>query len=228
MQTKLVGSQNAGAIAPAELAIDPLFLAARVVHRPYDYTGPGRVLGFYRAAGITTAAAPAANSVLAALRYSDTASFMVLLRLRLGISVVTAVTAQSTPPIVCAHARSYTVSETTNITTLALTGNNAKMRTSMGTSMVPSFVVASAAAGVSGGTKTLDTVNFAMMTISPALGAIGTGTPMTDAYKADNNGGHPIVYGSNEGFAISWSATALATGTVTVAVEAEWAEVVVF
>lgn len=229
MQTKIIGSSNQGAIAPAELAIDPLFLAARVVHRPYDYTGAGRVLGFYRAAGISSAIAPAANGIMANMRYGDTTSFLVLLRLRVGISVVTAVTAQSTPPMVVAHARAYTASETTSIAALTLTGNNAKMRTTpMNSSQVAQFALATVAAGVTGGTKTLDTSSFGIATISPALGAIGSGTPMFDIYKADNNGGHPVVYGGNEGFALSWGSTTLATGTVTVAVEAEWAEVIVF
>lgn len=229
MQTKIIGTSNQGSIAPAELAVDPMFLAARVTHRPYDYSGNSRVLGFYRAVGSTTAAAPAASSVLAACRYGDSASFMVLLRLRVGISVITAVTGQATPPIVASHARSYTASETTNITPLTLTGNNGKMRTTpMGSSLLTQMVVASAAAGVTGGTKTVDTIPFGAAVISPALVAIGSGMPMTDLYKADNNGGHPVVYAQNEGYTLAWSATALATGTIQVTVETEWAELVVF
>ena len=228
-QTKILGSSNQGSIAPAEWAVDPMFLAARVALRPLDYSGVGRVLGFYRAVGQTTAAAPAGNSVLANMRYTDPSSFYVLLRLRVGVSVITAVTAQSTPPIIVSHARSYSVSETTNTTALVLTGNNQKMRTTpMGTSLVTQMGVSSAAAGISGGTKTVDANAFGAVVLSPALVAIGSGVPMTDLYKCDNHGGHPPVYAPNEGYVIAWSATALATGTVSVVVEHEWAEVIVF
>lgn len=228
MQTKNLGSSLPGSIGPAEQAIDPVFLAARVSLRPLDYTGFGRVLGHYRVAFSTSAIAPAANAVLAALRWTDTGSFLVLNRLLVGVTVVTAVTAQRQDPIVANLARAYTAAHTTNATAISLAGNNQKMRSIMGSSLLANLQAANLAAGLTGGTRTLDGNPFAQAPLSPALIGIGTGVPNQEAYAWEAFGMHPVVLSPNEGVELAWGPTALATGTLTVNVTLAWSEVVVF
>jgi hypothetical protein len=229
MQTKIIGSANQGAIAPAEQAVDPLFLAARVALRPLDYTGAGRVLGHFRVGMRTAAIAPAGNGVMGNIRWTDTGSYLVLIRALVGISVITAVTAQRTDPLQLMFSRAYTASETTSVTAITISGNNNKMRTSpMNSSLVTQLAVASAAAGLTGGTSTNDANSLGLASISPALVAIGSGMPMQALYEADTLYGHPPVLAANEGLKVLWGTTTLATGTVTVDMVLSWAEVVLF
>jgi len=228
MQTQIVGTANPGAIAPAAQAVDPTFLAARVALRPLEYAGFGRTLGHYRVAASTSAIAPAANSVMMSARWTDQTSLFVLTRLLVGVTVVTAVTAQRQDPIVATIHRAYIVSETTNITSIVPTANNQKMRTSMGTSGAAQLVVASAAAGITGGTSTADAQAFGQTSLSPALIGLGTGVPMQELYVSDSLYGHPPVLTIAEGLKVLWGPTALATGTVTVNLVMSWAEVVLF
>lgn len=229
-QTKLIGSSNQGAIAPAEQAIDPMFLAARIALKPHDYSGSGRVLGHYRAAGYTAAALFTAAVNLANMRFTDNASFCVPLRIRVAAAVAAAVTAQRLDPLGLLVARAYTAQETTNLTALTLTGNNAKMRTTpMGTPNA-TIGVANLAAGLTGGTRTIDAnpIGIASLSGAGAIAGLGTGLPTTEIYSAVAAGTHPLVLAANEGLLLQWGATALATGTVVVGLEVEWAEVVVF
>ena len=229
-QTKLIGSSNQGSIAPAEMAIDPMFLAARVALRPLDYSGAGRVLGHYRAAGFTAAGLFTAGVNLANLRFADNASFCVPLRIRASLAVAAIVTGQRLDPLGLFVARGYSAQETTNLTALVLTGSNAKMRTApMGTTNV-TLGVANAAAGLTGGTRAIDSnpIGIAGLSGAAAIAGLGTGLPITELYSAVAAGGHPLVLGVNEGLLLQWGATALATGTVVVGWEVEWAEVVVF
>lgn len=230
MQTKIIGSSNQGAIAPAEQAVDPMFLAARIALRPLDYSGSGRVLGFYRAAGFTAAGLFTAGVNLANFRITDASALAVILRARVTVAVAAAVTAQRLDPVGLFIARAYTVQETTNLTALTLTGNNGKMRTSpMGTALA-TVGVANAAAGLTGGTRTIDAnpIGLAGLSGNAAIAGLGTGLPTTALVDASDAGNHPPVLAANEGLVLQWGATALATGTVVVGVEVEWAEVVVF
>jgi hypothetical protein len=181
-------------------------------------------LGHYRVAFSTPAAAFAANAVLATLRWTSATAFCVPLRLQATLAVATAVTAQRLDPIVATVARAYTVADNTNTTTVTLSGNNAKMRTNMGTA-ASVLLVTSAAAGISGGTRTLDAnpVGIASLSTYGAIGGLGTGIPMSDLYGVGADE-YPLVLTQNEGLVISWGATALATGTAIVGFQFEWAE----
>lgn len=209
--------------------VDPSAAALRSSIRPLEYATRcrSRVLGHYRVFGQSSAIAPAANAVIGAFRYPDPSSFAVLVRVFATITVVTAVTAQRNDPLLLTVARGYTVTETTNASGLIGSGNAQKNRTSMGTTQA-SILIATAAAGLSGGTKTLDPVPMGGAGIGVALGAIGSGLSNTDLYKWDALGQHPQVFAPNEGFVLSWGATALATGTVIVGMGVEWAEVPAF
>lgn len=210
--------------------VDPSFAAARASLRPLEYAFPGQTFGHYRAVGSTAAGLFTANVNLANLRFAPATGspFAVLLRLRASLAVAVAVTAQRLDPLAAFIARGYTVQETTSITALTLSGNNARLRTSMGTP-ITTLGVASAAAGLTGGTRAIDANPIGHAGLSgAAIAAVGTGQLAQDVYKWDTLAGHPPVLAPNEGVLLQWGATALATGTVVVTVEWEWAEALVF
>jgi hypothetical protein len=223
MQTKIIGG---GTVVPGvELGVDPTFQAGRFSIRPLDYAIAGQVLGHFEVAGTTTAAAPTANSILFSLRWADPSRFFVLQRLSAFISVVTAVTAQRVDPMVATIQRAYTASETTNAGSILPTANSNKRRVSMGSTLVTQMAVATAAAGISGGTKTADAFPFASLPV-PSIVAIGSGTPQDDFIRADQLNFHPLTLSNNEGITVAWGGTTLATGTVEVSFVIGWAEVV--
>jgi hypothetical protein len=224
-QTKVIGG---GTVVPGvELGIDPTFQAARMSIRPYDYQLGGQILGHYRVAATTAAILPSANAVLFNFRWADPSRFAVIMRLSAAVSVVTAVTPQRTDPLLSTVQRIYTVSETTNATSVLPTQNTGKARVNMGTTLATQIAVTSAAAGLTGGTKTADAQAFGALALTN-LGAIGTGVLQDDFVRFDELGMHPLVLSANEGITVSWGATALATGTVEVTVMCSWAEVVTF
>ena len=219
------------------LEVDRKFLAARVALRPLDYTAIGKNLGHYKAFGQTTAAVQNAASILGALRWPDTDKLCVITRVYACITVVTAVTAQRTDPLLAYITRGYTVNDATAATALTITGNNGKMRSEMGSSLLnqgntPTFnlAVTSAAAGMSGGTGTDDSNPFgaAAFGAGPALAALGTGLAVTELYRHDRLSDHPPVLIGNEGIRVRWGTTTLATGTIVCGIGFEWAEVVVY
>jgi len=229
---KIVGGQTS-IVSGVEQAVDPLYGAARTVNRPLDYTWPqGITLGHYRAVGFTSAIAPAANSNLAAFRWADASRLAVLLRISASVAVVTAVTAQRVDPLAAFIARAYTARDLTNATSVAFTANKSQaMRSSMGPSIVANIDVSNLAAGLTGGTKIVDTNPIGHMGLSgaSAIVGLGTGALKADLYKAETtNGEHPIVLALNEGVLVQWGATALGTGTAVVTVEFVWAELAVF
>jgi hypothetical protein len=190
--------------------------------------------GFYRAYAETAAIAPAANAIMAAFRFADIKNFATILRVWLTVNVATAVTAQRTDPMRLFFARAYTVRDSTNATAVAISAAMQKMRTGeldslLATAAGGNFDVANAAAGLTGGTKTVDTNPMGAKGFSQqALAALGTGME-GDIYVGAPQGSHPFVLlppvpGSGEGLLVQWGATALATGTVTVGVGVEWAE----
>ena len=224
-QTRIIGG---GVQVPGvELGVDPTFASARVSQRPLEFAQAGQVLGHYRATASTAAIAPAASSALFNFRWGDASRFCILQRLSVSVTVITAVTAQRTDPIFGIVQRAYTANETTNVTAVTVSGNTGKARTNMGSSLVSQIGVASAAAGISGGTKTGDGTGFSSAALT-GLGALGTGLLTTELIVADPSTFHPIVFGPNEGFILTWGATALATGTVTVNVSLGWAEAVLY
>lgn len=212
--------------AGVTVAIDPAFAAMRISPRPLDHTAfsPARTLGHYKVFGQSSAVAPA-SGIFGALRWTDTGSVCVLTRAYTCVTVVTAVTAQRLDPLLLKIARAYTVRDLTNATSLLPTGRMNSMRSSMGTTLVANVDTTSTAAGATGGTSTVDTNSVGAAQFNQSLIAIGSGMVVTDLYRAStSDGAHPIVLAANEGVQILWGTTTLATGTVTVGVGFEWAE----
>ena len=136
-------------------------------------------------------------------------------------------------------ARSFTASDSAG-TAATLTGNNAKRRTSFGTSLVTDLR-ASSTATLTAGTRTLDThaigfargfvpatvVNYAfvgnnVMNLAGASTFAYTGEYL-DLYRLNHTNEWPVVFVQNEGFLVR--ATVPATGTWTFSVIIEWLEV---
>lgn len=191
------------------------------------------LFGHYRAQGSTSAALFGASANLATFRFAPSASgavptVCVITGVYVSFYVVTAVTAQRMDPVLMFPARSYTVSESVNNTNATLTGNNGKLRTSFATTGVAQFATASAAAGISGGTKTVDASAIGQFAISlpgMATGTLGNGTVSGALYEPQlAKGEYPLTLLTSEGFVVQWGATALATGTAILSVEVHWAE----
>jgi hypothetical protein len=234
-QFVLYGPNGLPLIPQTPAVVEPTFSALRTVLKPHETNFPGFNGGQYRAVGACSAIVPAANANLLVFRFAPATGnpIAVLTRLRAHVNIISAVTTQRVDPLVAIAARGYTVAETTNTTVIALGGNNGKMRTGMG-SAIAAIVVASAAAGCTGGTRALDTTPFGACPLNvtaTALTTANTGVPFADVYKADDHGQHPPCFGGPagpEGFVVQWGATALATGTVIVTFEVEWLEGLVF
>ena len=224
-------------LAPSVPAIiEPTFQALRVVPKPFEYQWPGTLLGHYRAYGATSAVLFSANGNLLDFFFAPVSPvpnvYCVLTRLRAHVYDATAVTAQRLDPLVAIAARAYTAQAVTNATALTLSGNNVKTRTGMG-STIAKIGVANAAAGITGGTRTLDTTPFGMCPLSgaTAISSLGTGSTWFDIYALQENGQHPMTFcgpAGPEGFVVQWGATALGTGTAIAAFEIEWAETLLF
>jgi hypothetical protein len=212
--------------------VDVSFSALRNSLRPIEYQYPGFTGGHYRAVGLSSAVAFAANAPVADFFFQPATNnlYAVIKRIRAQIYVVTAVTAQRVDPLVAVFSRSYTAQSATNATALTLSGNNAKMRTVPMASAVAKIGMASAAAGISGGTRVNDANPFGAAALSgpSAIAGLGTGSNWLDLYKLDDHGDHPPTPAPSEGFSVNWGATALATGTVIAAVEIEWLEALQF
>lgn len=219
----------------SQLAVDSLYFAARVSPRPLDYG----VLGAYRHAmrSGTIAATAAANVNLYSFRNAGS-SICVIQRVRAQLFANVAFTAAFNDLSFKMHvARAYTVGHTTNATAATLTGNNAKLRTSMATCAAAIHIINTAAAGLTGGTATVDTDPMAISSIGkPNVVNAAAATEYLAAqpivqleYEPDmGDGVHPLVLAANEGFLLQNGLVWPAAGTAVLKVEVQWAEVSAF
>lgn len=201
------------------------------VRLPVSY-GSG---GVYRvgATSGTMAAALAANAELFQFRFVTAASRVALVQ-KISISAGTnlAATAAALIGIVGTIARGWTAAGTGGAR-ITLTGDNVNLRTSMATSEVNDAGI-STTAGLTAGTKTLDTTNFGAVSIGIGTGAITAShslilLPNTPLFDADGEGQHPIILANQEGFVIRNGAVAWpATMTWSFSVNVLWFEVPAF
>jgi hypothetical protein len=205
------------------------FRAIRVTSRPIEYGA----LGYYRISAIsgTMAAALAANSEIWQFRWPDATRFAVVYRISMSAGANVAATAAALSGFRVTAARAWTAAGTGG-TRQVLTGNNSKLRTSMGTSLVSDIGISTTAL-LSPGTKTLDTSDMGSIAIGIGTGAITTSislTIMPQTEFLDNNGpsDHPFVFATNEGYVIRSNIIMPATMTWHFAVNTSWAEVAAF
>lgn len=172
-----------------------------------------------------------ANAVIWSMRWTDGTRLAVVERVRVAAVVISTITAAVPYNLALFASRSYTVSPTTSIgTTGTLSGNNAKRRTSMGTTLLGGiWSLGTAAAGLTGQTFTNDT--DALAAISGNSGTV-VGTQFFGPNPAnlwdDNVDSHPIILAQNEGLTIQAPLAGPATGTFQVVVAVDWMEVALY
>lgn len=207
-----------------------------VVNKPTPYGS----LGHYQVAVLTGEIAAGIAGASEILQFYWTSSTVLALIQEVSIISVHSVTGFTAGfgQLDLTIARSWTAAGTGGGTT-TLTTNNAKMRTSMGTSALGELRVATTAA-LTAGTKTLDAnrVGYARFQVDATANKILLGSAGASAtsgninqdyklYSADlANGEHPLTLAANEGFVVR--TTMPATGTWVAYFKIKWAEVPAF
>lgn len=202
------------------------FRALRMTPRPVDHGA----LGAYCYGGFTgiLPAALAANSEIYQFRWADATRLAVIRKIRISACVSTTFFAAGVPvQLDLVKSTGWTAAGTggTAITPAALL----KRRTSMGATLVAAGdmrIATTAALGA--GTKTLETLALSTLVAPGPITASLNGQiipPGTILWQAEvGDGEHPLVLAQNEGFSIR-SVAVPATGTWTVAIAVDWAEV---
>lgn len=206
------------------------FRALRVTSRPMDYGS----FGVYQVAGLTGAIAAGAGaaSEIFQFRWTDATRLAVIHSVRISGMRTTTAFAAGAIDLTATIARGWSAAGTGG-GVLTMTGNNAKMRTSMGTSLVGEIRVATTAA-LGAGTKTLDAQPIGQIN-THSSGGTETATPIIGsiylpAYELNagsmGDGEAPIVLVQNEGIVIR--ATVPATGVWNLGFVMKWSEVAAF
>lgn len=208
--------------------VDSSWRAARVSLRPFDHGS----LGHYSMAaqsGLITGVGVVAGAPLFTMRWADATRQFALLRLRCRLQVTTIFTARQEIGLDAVAARAFTASDSAG-TQIVLTGNNNKMKTSQGTSLVTDARIA-AATLLTAGTRTLDANPFA---VSNGYDA-DTNAAADTAYVVPKDpellwepwlsvGRMPLVLVQNEGFVVRNTVAFPAAGAFRLSVEVAWAE----
>ncbi len=213
---------------------------------PVPYIGTGTqnqtILGHYAVSQLSgaIAATPTALDVHASIRWGPTQSstYLVLMRIKLGWGVISAVTAAVRMAYQASIVRGFTVDYVTGSTAINMSTVNRTnaMRTSMSNSLMgasgPRITTTGA---MTGHTNTLDAAPFAIVnwvnqpsgnaTVTQAIGVAGETKTL---YEWTGLGQHPVVLSNNEGVAIQLTHTGWASGTFSLYTQWEWAEVLVF
>lgn len=218
MATQIQG--NGGTVAEVD---GTNFRAVRITNRPIDYGA----LGFY-AIGLATgtmAAGLAAASEIFQARWTDATRFAAVYNIGCdGAGGIAAFTAGFTR-MEAVIARAWTA-DGSGGTAATITGNNNKLRTSMGTTLFGAIRAASTAA-LTAGTKTLDTQGIGSIISATTATAGDQVLPNEELFSATSHvDNHPIVLAQNEGVVIR--ATVPATGTWTGGVSMRWAELTAY
>lgn len=224
---QLVG--NGGAVAEVD---GTTFRAIRFTPRPTEYTS----FGHYRISTVTgtLAAALAANAQVWQFKWTSATQVAVIYKLRtrfMPLTPFTAATLTDHTSFDAFFARSYAAGG--GGTTLTLTGNNAKNRTSMGSSLAQINVSTTAALTAA---TTLDAHPFAQSIrkgnrVNPAAATEEVIVPQMDGleYFPDiGSGEHPIVLAQNEGIVVRNRTVWPAAGTGILMIECVWAEMAAF
>lgn len=199
------------------------FRALKVQQMPIDWGA----LGSYRKSLLsgTMAAGLAANAEIFQFRWTNATNLGLVKSVYLNglAGSATAFTA-GFAKVDMLVARSWSA-DGSGGTAATLTGNNGKMRTSMGTTLLGSARISSTAA-LTAGTKTLDTDAIGQMSFS-----IGTATSViylgkTILFGEDPGPEHPLTLAQNEGFVLR--ATVPATGTWQFGVTVVYTEVTAY
>lgn len=244
------GATNDGVLPAVANAAPPSYTEGNQVAVSMDLKGnlrvyghPPDVLGCYMVNGRTSTYTGLTNGTpLFSYRWGDATRLAVVQRVRVAVATTVASNAnsgQAERELIIA--RSFTASDTGG-TAVTLTGNNQKMRTSQGTSLVTDMRFGTT---ITAGTRTLDAnpiasavawlgVNFTGIDIGCGGGAAATAAAWTcaggmgfvDLLNATNGQTYPLVLAQNEGFIIRVGKDTMPSGfTQQTYVEVSWCEV---
>lgn len=208
---------NAGTVAEVD---GTNYRAVRTTLRPIDYGS----FGGYRLAQLsgTMAAGLAANSEIFQFRWADATRLCIVTSVIFdGLSGSATAFTAGFGKVDMLVARSWTA-DGSGGTAATITGNNAKQRSSMGTTLLGAARVASTAA-LTAGTKTLDTQAIGQYSTTFGTVANVQAIPQFDLFHMDPGGESPLILAQNEGFVVR--ATVPATGTWQFGVTVCWTEV---
>lgn len=222
---------NAAHIAVSNTGSTTLDGQANSLLALFETPRPLGVLGAYAIAYNNIAAGPmaaglAANSPIFSFRWAPTGAnanaLALITRVGFALEELTAFTA-GIGNIDLFVARGYSAVDTGGAT-VSLTTNQAKLRTSFGTSLVGTGMLASTTATLTAGTRTLDTRPLNTLMSGFAATANSLVIPNTDLLNRNVAAGNwPLVLATNEGIVLQ--ATVPATGTWNFQVTIEWSEV---
>ena len=175
--------------------VDATMKALRASIRPAEVTAWLSVGA--RSGAVTVAAA---NSALFSFRNLG-ANPVIVRRIGCGFIATTGFTAAQELAYGLKVARAFTASDTGG-TAIALTGSNAKVRTSLAALTSVDCRIATTA-GLTAGTKTLDTNDLATQGFYAAASAVGTLlAPALNNLLSHDTGDYPLILAQNEGFNI--------------------------
>ena len=211
--------------------VESSFRASRATGRPVDHGS----FGHYRI-GMTTgtiAAALAANGELFQFRWTDASRLCIVQKVLISAGANVAATAAGLVNLDLVVARGWSAAGTGG-TAATITGNNQKVRTAMGTTLLGEARCATTAA-LGAGTKTLDSQSIGNVFIGIGTGAITTSHKLQLIDKIDlmeidaDMSIHPVVLAQNEGLVIKNGATVWpAAMTWGFSVTVVWAEVAAY
>lgn len=197
------------------------FRAMRIEQRPIEYGS----LGQYSAAHLsgTMAAGLAANAEVFQYRWTDATRLALVNKVWLdGLSGSATAFTAGFAKVDLLFSRSWTA-DGSGGTAMTITGNNQKLRTSMGTMLVGA-IRGSSTAALTAGTKTNDSQSLGLFAFSIGTVANVIYAPnRIELFDSKNHQSHPVVLAQNEG--LSARATVPATGTWQFGMSIGWTEV---
>ncbi len=214
--------------------------STNVTLSPFD-TG---VMGHYRAISLAAAVnGLTAAQIIASLTWRAPSPYFVLTRLAAQVEVITAVTTACVLDLKAFVFRGASAVATgSGSTVLTLTGNNQKMKASMGTTQFSAFGEIRTAQGAAqpitaAASKTNDAAPFGWASFGTLFDTSGTGTAVlvkpgaavtpggwNDLYTFNPGTQYPLVLSSGEGIEIQVHTADNADGTITYAFLWEWFE----
>lgn len=199
------------------------YRSLKVQAMPLDYGA----LGIYKKSLLsgTMAAGLAANSPIYSWRWGDATRLGIVQKIDLdGLSGSSTAFAAGFGKVDILPGRSFTASHTGG-TAGTLTGNNGKLKTNMGASLLTDVRISSTAA-LGGGTVTADTDAVSQLSLQFGV-VVSVNYILGQTMFGDDLGSaQPLVCLQNEGFILR--ATVPATGTWQVGITTRWAEVTAY
>lgn len=207
----------------------PNHRSLRITVRPLDYGALGQYRCVMWVFPPPLAAGMAGNTEVYQLRWTATPQLAIIWGINLDGWFATTGFTPGFVSMTMTIARSWTV-DGSGGTPADLTGNNQKLRTSMGTSLMGAIRVVQAASALTNGTKTLDAQPIAQVGFSVNASTNTNYLSQTCLYGASalEDGGNPapIVLVQNEGLVVR--ATVPATGTWNFGITTAWSEVTAY